>query len=182
MKEEKQEEKQEEIIEPIAKPSEETKESDTSNVSDKSDEVKADKVIDTKDNETVEALRAELLTITEKAERIPTLEQELSTVKIQTEKQATLITEYETLVTKLVETKMSQVPSEYTDLIPSNLSLTQKLDWLDKAESKGLFKQDKQDKPNVEIGKPMNVEPKQADTSKLFGGSLLRHAYNTIRK
>ena len=120
----------------------------------------------------VENLRAEIVTLTEKAGKVETVSKENETLK----------KDIEELITKLVETKLGQVPEEYKELIPDNLDLTQKLNWLDKAEAKGLFNKVEKKKPNVEIGKPMNIEPENVDTTKLTGSQLLKLAYNTIKK
>jgi predicted nuclease with TOPRIM domain len=62
--------------------------------------------------------------------------------------------ELETVITGMVETKLNDVPKEMHDLIPTNLSAEQTLDWLNKAEAKGLFGTGKSDVK--EIGKPSN--------------------------
>lgn len=130
----------------------------------------------------VEELRAEIITLTEKAGQVETVSKENETLKKDIETKDTQIKQYEELVTKLVETKLEQIPEEYKELIPDNLDLTQKLSWLEKAEAKGLFNKVEKKKPNVEIGKPMNIEPENVDTTKLTGSQLLKLAYNTIKK
>lgn len=75
-------------------------------------------------------------------------QKEIETLKL-TQSRAT---ELETVITGMVETKLKAVPEEMHDLIPANLSAEATLDWLNKAESKGLF-----GKPEAkEIGKPSN--------------------------
>lgn len=60
--------------------------------------------------------------------------------------------ELETLITGMVETKLQAVPKEMHDLVPANLTAEATLEWLNKAESKGLF-----GTPEVkDIGKPSN--------------------------
>lgn len=130
----------------------------------------------------VENLRAEIITLTEKAGKVETVSKENETLKKDIETRDTQIKQYEELITKLVETKLAQIPEEYKELIPDNLELTQKLSWLEKAEAKGLFNKVEKKKPNVEIGKPMNIEPDNVDTTKLTGSQLLKLAYNTIKK
>lgn len=130
----------------------------------------------------VENLRAEIITLTEKAGKTETVSKENETLKKDIETKDTKIKEYEELINKLVETKLEQIPEEYRELIPDNLDLTQKLNWLDKAEAKGLFNKVEKKKPNVEIGKPMNIEPENVDTTKLTGSQLLSLAYNTIKR
>jgi ribonucleoside-triphosphate reductase len=54
----------------------------------------------------------------------------------------------------MVKTRLSTIPEEFHDLIPANLSAERTLEWITKAETKGLFapKGSKSD----EIGKPFN--------------------------
>lgn len=130
----------------------------------------------------VESLRAEIMTLTEKAGKVETISQENETLKKDIETKDTKIKEYEELISKLLETKLEQIPEEYKELIPDNLNLSQKLNWLDKAESKGLFNKKENKKPDIEIGKPMNIQPDSVDTTKLTGSQLLKLAYNTIKK
>lgn len=60
--------------------------------------------------------------------------------------------ELESTILSMVETKLQSVPKEMHDLVPTNLTAEATLDWLTKAESKGIF-----GKPEVkEIGKPSN--------------------------
>lgn len=60
--------------------------------------------------------------------------------------------ELESLINGMVESKLKTVPEEMHDLVPANLGAEATLEWLSKAESKGLF-----GKPEVkEIGKPSN--------------------------
>lgn len=73
--------------------------------------------------------------------------------------------ELETVINSMVETKLQAVPEEMKDLIPANLTAEATLDWLNKAESKGLF-----GKAEVkEIGKPSN---KSTDTPKVDKANL----------
>lgn len=48
-------------------------------------------------------------------------------------------TQYETLISSMVATKLEAIPAELHDLIPANMTVTEKLDWINKAEAKGLF-------------------------------------------
>jgi dsDNA-specific endonuclease/ATPase MutS2 len=73
--------------------------------------------------------------------------------------------ELEGLITNMVEDKLKSVPEEMHDLVPSNLTAEQTLDWLSKAESKGIFgKQEAK-----EIGKPTNQsnEKPKVDAQKM---------------
>jgi ribonucleoside-triphosphate reductase len=63
-------------------------------------------------------------------------------------------TELEGLISNMVESKLESIPEEMRDLVPTNLAPEAKLDWLTKAETKGLFGSLKQEAK--EIGKPSN--------------------------
>lgn len=130
----------------------------------------------------VEALKNELTEANKKAQEVEALNTTITDMKKDSEEKDVIIKDYEDLVGKLIETKLEQIPAEFKDLIPDNLDLKQKLNWLEKAESKGLFTKEEKKKPNVEIGKPMNVDVPQIDVSKLSGSQLLRMAYSTIKK
>lgn len=151
----------------VEEPQESKKEEKT-----EAEEVKAD----------IEQLRAELKEANEKAGQVETLTATVETMKAEAEKTKLELKEYEELVGNLIETKLKEVPEDYKELIPNNLNLKQKLNWLEKAEAKGLFNKEEKKKPNVEIGKPMNVEAPTVDTSKLTGSQLLRMAYNTVKR
>jgi seryl-tRNA synthetase len=60
----------------------------------------------------------------------------------------------EKVIDSMVKTRLSTIPEEFHDLIPANLSAERTLEWITKAETKGLFapKGSKSD----EIGKPFN--------------------------
>lgn len=144
-----------------------------------------EKKVDEKNEEAtvdIEALKNELAEANKKAEEINGLTVEIEALKKDAEAKDSVIKEYEELIGKLVETKMEQIPADFKELIPDNLDLKQKLSWLEKAEAKGLFTKEEKKKPNVEIGKPMNIEIPVADTSKMTAGQLLRMAYSSIKK
>lgn len=83
-------------------------------------------------------------------------------------------TEYENVINSMVETKLAGIPADMHDLIPANLTVAEKLDWINKAEAKGLFKP----KANVEIGKPTNVPHLEQDLSKMSAMELFNMAYS----
>lgn len=88
-------------------------------------------------------------------------QKELETLKLSQSR----ATELETVINGMVETKLKAVPEEMKDLIPANLTAEATLDWLNKAESKGLF-----GKAEVkEIGKPSN---KSTETPKVDKANL----------
>ena len=110
------------------------------------------------------------------------LQKELTETKTAIEKAEGTIKEYEDLLNKMIENKMSVVPDEFKDLIPSNLNITQKLEWLNKAEEKNLF--NKKNAPEIEIGKPMGsgVNDHQVDIDSLSSSGILSMAYNRVFK
>jgi len=73
-------------------------------------------------------------------------------------------TELEGLISTMVDTKLESIPKEMHDLVPTNLTPEAKLDWLNKAESKGLFGSLKQEPK--EIGKPSNKSNEQPKVDK----------------
>lgn len=83
-------------------------------------------------------------------------------------------TEYEKMFEGMVQAKLDSIPEDYRELVPSNLTLSEKMDWINKAESKGLFKS----KVEVEVGKPTNAPPQQIDLNKLNESELLSLAYS----
>ena len=146
--------------------------------------VEEPKKVESKEEGTVDIdqLKTELKEANKKVAEIEALNGTVATLQKEAETKDAVIKEYEELIGKMVETKLSQVPEEYKELIPDNLDLKQKLSWLEKAEAKGLFNKEEKKKPNVEIGKPLNVDVPQVDTTKLTGSQLLRMAYNTVKK
>lgn len=147
----------------------------------KKEESKQEEVQD-QNNSELQSVRKELEEANKKVAEIEGLNATIETLKNEASQKDTVIKEYEDLITKMVETKMEQVPEDYKDLIPDNLDLKGKLSWLEKAEAKGLFTKEEKKKPNVEIGKPLNVDVPAVDTAKLSGGELLRMAYNSIKR
>ncbi|WP_214796588.1 MULTISPECIES: hypothetical protein [unclassified Exiguobacterium] len=84
-------------------------------------------------------------------------------------------TELETLINSMVESKLSTIPEDYHDLIPSNLTPEAKLDWISKAEAKGILKA-KTDE--VEIGKRTNPKSdSKRDTSTMSAMEKLLMGY-----
>jgi Na+-transporting NADH:ubiquinone oxidoreductase subunit NqrC len=65
----------------------------------------------------------------------------------------------ETVVSSIIDAKMSDIPKEYHALIPEG-NMVSKLEWINKAEVSGLFA--KKANPDVEIGKPLNLGDKRA--------------------
>ena len=101
---------------------------------------------------------------------------QLKTDKTLTDNKAT---EYEAVIEEIVKSKLETIPENFRELVPSNLSIKEKLNWLNKAETVGLFKGEVKEYPNVEIGKPFNpTSPKQhIDYSSMSPASMLAAAY-----
>lgn len=116
----------------------------------------------------------------DKKEEAPDNSAELEATKKQ-------LNEYETVVNKLVESKMENVPEVLKTLIPDSMTAIQKLDWIEKLEDSGVLetlteKKEKKDAPNVEIGKPMNVDSPAVDTEKLSPAELMALSYASVKK
>ena len=130
----------------------------------------------------VEDLKRQLAEAIETGKQVDALTTTVEQMKADVEAKDNIIREYEGLLQNLVETKLEQIPDQYKDLVPDNMDLKQKLSWLEKAESKGLFNKEDKQNPALEVGKPMNVEVPKVDTTKMSASSLLSMAYNTIKK
>lgn len=82
----------------------------------------------------------------------------------------------EGVINTLVESELKTVPEDFHDLIPSNLSSEQKLDWITKAKSKGMFKV--QDNTEKTIGDPnTNRKEQKRDTRTMSAMDKLLSAY-----
>lgn len=152
--------------------SKETKETKEVKQQEESTDVKVD----------VDDLKRQLAEAIETGKQVDALTTTVEQMKADVEAKDNIIREYEGLLQNLVETKLEQIPDQYKDLVPDNMDLKQKLSWLEKAESKGLFNKEDKQNPALEVGKPMNVEVPKVDTTKMSASSLLSMAYNTIKK
>lgn len=86
-------------------------------------------------------------------------------------------TQYESVINGMVESKLTTLPEDYHDLIPANLTAVEKLDWLNKAEAKGIFKA-KETVGKTPIGQPINVPHLTPDLTKCSPQDLLQMAYS----
>ncbi|MGR9546546.1 hypothetical protein [Priestia megaterium] len=75
----------------------------------------------------------------------------------------------------LVEAELKAIPEEYHDLIPENLSSEQKLNWISKAKSKGMFASKEQ--KDVSIGQRTNHKEVKRDVKKMSAMEKLMMAY-----
>ncbi|MDT0149988.1 hypothetical protein Q9R38_25955 [Priestia aryabhattai] len=81
----------------------------------------------------------------------------------------------EGVINGLVETELQAIPEEFHDLIPENLNSEQKLSWINKAKSKGMFKVAEQE--DVSIGKRTNPKETKRDTKAMSAMEKLMMAY-----
>lgn len=101
--------------------------------------------------------------------------EELDKFKTQYKKASDRVKQLEAVINSLLEAKLEGIDKEFHDLIPQNLTPEEKLDWLTKAEQKGLFKR----KTEITIGEQTNPSQNQTvqDLSKLSPIQMLRMAY-----
>lgn len=94
--------------------------------------------------------------------------------------QKNLVSEYEGILNGIIDTKLAEVPENLKELVPANLSITEKLEWITKAEKSGIFKAKDTD---IEIGKPLNPNnvKQQTDTTKLSASALMAMAYGNSK-
>lgn len=85
----------------------------------------------------------------------------------------TRVEQLEGVITSMLETKLESIPKEYHDLIPDNLSPEAKLDWISKADAKGLFV----DKSKTPVGGLTNPT-KQTDMENMTHSQLLAMGYS----
>lgn len=95
-----------------------------------------------------------LADITDKDQQVTKLTDQISIEQEKVTALQTKVTEYETVIKGMVEAKVANVPEEYRELLPDG-SLSKQLDWINKAEEKGLFSNENKTNPAVDIGKPL---------------------------
>ncbi|MEI2356064.1 hypothetical protein [Mesobacillus zeae] len=84
--------------------------------------------------------------------------------------------ELEGVINGLLETKLEAISADYHDLIPNNLTPEQKLDWINKAETKGLFGK----KEQAPIGDTTNPSHAQSfDLNSLTPMQMLKAGYGS---
>lgn len=101
---------------------------------------------------------------------------EYTQVKSQYESVENRAKELEGVINGLLETKLTAIPEDFRDLIPGNLTPEQKLDWINKAEAKGLFSK-KEQKPIGESSNPSHAQ--SFDLNSLNPMQLLRAGYGS---
>jgi DNA repair exonuclease SbcCD ATPase subunit len=98
---------------------------------------------------------------------------ELTEYKSKYESTESRAKELESVIGNLLTAKLEGIDETYHDLIPDNLSVEQKLDWINKAEQKGLFKKEQQP-----IGEGTNPSQTQAvDVGKMSIVQMLKAGY-----
>lgn len=162
----------------VAKKEEETVATEPTKVDEKDDNI-ADLLKDAESK--VDTLTKEIETLQATNSDLNNTVAELKTVKENLDTANETIKEYEQLLTNLVDEKVKKIPEELQDLIPSNMTLSQKLEWITKAESKNMFKE-KKNIDDVEIGKPIGASPEKIDTNNLSASSLFSLAYNKLKR
>jgi len=80
------------------------------------------------------------------------------TIKQQAEANEKRVQQLEGVIQQLLSSKLEAIPEEMRDLIPSNFTVEQKLEWLATAEKKGLFAK----KHQQQIGGDTNTSDKQS--------------------
>lgn len=84
------------------------------------------------------------------------------------------VQQLEGVITQLLDAKLESVPEDFRDLIPSNFTVEQKLEWIANAEKKGLFAK----KQQQQIGGDTNASDKQSvDLNNLSPIQLFKAGY-----
>lgn len=86
----------------------------------------------------------------------------------------------EGLISEMVDAKLSEIPEELHEIIPDGMTPEQKLSWITKAQSKGLFGVQKQTNPKEDqpLGEGTNDNnDKHVDVSKMSAMELFMSAY-----
>jgi hypothetical protein len=83
----------------------------------------------------------------------------------------------EGIISSMVESELKAIPEDYHELIPENLSIEQKLDWINKAKAKGMFKVE--DNTEKTIGDPnTNRKETKRDTKTMSAMEKLLSGYS----
>lgn len=151
----------------------------------KKDEKLDDKPEDKKDSEEVAGLKEQISQLQQQVEQAKAgndskvaLVQANALLKVQKD----LASEYESILNGIIDAKLQEIPENLRELVPANLTIKERMDWLTKAEKSGVFKTNAN--PDVEIGKPLNpnnVKP-TTDTTKLSASTLMAMAYGNSQK
>lgn len=120
-----------------------------------------------------ERLEAEKVKNKEFEELYSSTKAELDKLQAQVDGATAKTNSYEETINGLVETKLASIDEKYHDLVPSNLTASEKLDWLNKAETSGLF-----GKKNVgPVGQPTpKIDNNQEPPKPLSGFDLIKQS------
>lgn len=99
--------------------------------------------------------------------------EDLQAFKGDYKKSSTRVEQLEGIITSMLDTKLETIPEEFHELIPENLSPEQKLDWIEKASAKGLFK----DKSQEPLGGQTNPSQHPIDLDMLNVHQLMQSGY-----
>ncbi|MBC9785099.1 hypothetical protein H1S01_11330 [Heliobacterium chlorum] len=102
---------------------------------------------------------------------------DLTKHKTQVKEASKRVEQLESVITGLLDAKLKAIPEEYHDLIPKHLPPEARLDWLNQAEGKGLFRSLKREEPVGAATNPRLVQTIDMDT--LTPAQLLRAAYGS---
>jgi len=144
-------------------PNEDKQEKETTKV-DEPDKSLEDNPKETKDETEVVNVDDLLKDVDDKGKQVETLTAEYIKEQGKVETLTNHVTELEAVVSKLIETKLAGIPEEYHDLMPEGNSI-KKLEWIAKAEEKGLIPK-KKSNPNIEIGKPLKTNDTKGSNAK----------------
>ena len=98
------------------------------------------------------------------------------TFKQKAESHEQRVQQLESVIQQLLDAKLESIPEEFRDLIPSNFTVEQKLEWIATAEKKGLFAK----KQQQQIGGDTNTSDKQTvDLNSLSPIQLLKAGYGS---
>ena len=89
-------------------------------------------------------------------------EKEVTEKTKQFEELSSKLDNYQKTFKEMVNAKIETMPEVLRELVPDHLTDEQKLEWLTKAEQKGLF-----NKPIIEVGKPLNHSSDMNQTERL---------------
>src|SRR5699024_3012267 len=129
-------------------------------------------------NEKYKSLKAEIDSLKEAQTKKEEPEQKASTEKVEKEPEANpelealqaQVNEFQSVIENMVNQKVEQNPEDMCDLVPDGLTHQQKLDWITKAEEKGLFKK----KEQIVVGQPLNHSAEQDKAEKVRHMNLIQ--------
>ena len=125
--------KEDEIIEPEVKEPEKKEKTEAKIETEKTNSIELEKA-----TKTIEDLTNQLNTATEQVVELDAVKKDLAEAREEIEKANKTVKDYEDMLNKMIEEKMKGIPEEFSELVPSNMTIIQQLEWLAKAEAKNL--------------------------------------------